>query len=88
MNYVIKLLEEMQKSKIRTIEPKLESQVNFTDNLRKGFKGSTWTTGCKSWYLDRHGNINVLWPSSVPHFYFALKNVNMDDFDKDCNKDM
>lgn len=73
IDYGIRLLEYMLKNNIQCMDPKEEAQDKFSAQLQKGFKGTTWATGCKSWYLSKKsGEIQFLWPKTVTSFYFML----------------
>ena len=34
---------------------------------------TVWTTGCKSWYLDKFGNNTFLWPGSTIEYWWRTR---------------
>lgn len=85
IDYGIKLVEYMLKNDIKCMDPKEHAQEKFSAQLQKDFKGTTWATGCKSWYLSKKaGEIQFLWPKTVTSFYFMLNKKI--DYNKDYIK--
>jgi hypothetical protein len=64
------------KHNIKSMDPKKDSQETFSKELQKGFKGTTWASGCRSWYLNQRGEIQALWPWSVTWFWWMLRSTN------------
>lgn len=78
MDYMISLMKYMIKNQIKSMEPKEKAQEKFSNELQAGFKNTVWTSGCNSWYLDKNGGIQFLWPKTVTSFYFMLKRTNFE----------
>ncbi|KAI8876652.1 FAD/NAD(P)-binding domain-containing protein [Backusella circina FSU 941] len=72
----IKQMKYQIKHKIKSMDPKKDSQETFSNKLQKGFKGTTWASGCRSWYLNQRGEIQALWPWSVTWFWWMLRSTN------------
>lgn len=53
------------------IEVKPEVVDKFNTKLQKGLSKSVWSSGCKSWYHNKHGKITTLWAGFT--FTFILK---------------
>lgn len=66
--------------RIQSMEPTKTAQETFSTNLRDKFKGTVWASGCKSWYMNKHGDVQSLWPQSVMKFIVTLKDT---DFESD-----
>jgi cation diffusion facilitator CzcD-associated flavoprotein CzcO len=60
--YVMDALRELRRNGHRTVEVKPEVQERFNRDVQARMKGTVWSTGCKSWYLDEKGNNPTLWP--------------------------
>jgi len=43
-------------------------------------KGSTWASGCQSWYLDADGDA-IVWPYSWDHYVKAMASPVLADLD-------
>lgn len=62
LNYILDCLRIMKRRHIRTIEVRSEVQEAFTMEMQRRMKGTVWTSGCMSWYLDARGHNTTLWP--------------------------
>ncbi|KAI8077569.1 putative FAD-binding monooxygenase [Thamnidium elegans] len=76
VDYGISMIEYMLKNNITCMDPTEKAQEKFTTKLQSGFKGTTWTSGCNSWYFSETGIIQFLWPKTIISFYFMLKKKN------------
>ena len=77
-DYVMKLIEKWRNREFQTIEPKQEAVNKFLDYIRDGMKGSTWTSGCNSWYLDKNG-MPMLWPYTWDRYVSYMSDLDMND---------
>jgi formate-dependent nitrite reductase cytochrome c552 subunit len=64
----------------KPIAPSHEATERFNQALRSAMKGTVWQTGCKSWYFDKNGNVQ-LWPWSFEQFVEDMKQPNLADFE-------
>jgi cation diffusion facilitator CzcD-associated flavoprotein CzcO len=60
--YVIDALRELRRNGHRTVEVRPDVQERYNRDVQRRMKGTVWSTGCKSWYLDEQGNNPTLWP--------------------------
>jgi hypothetical protein len=45
-------------------------------------EGTVWTAGgCKSWYLDAHGNASTIWPDFTFRFRARTKRFDTGDYE-------
>ena len=42
---------------------------DWESDVQRRMRGTVWSTGCRSWYLDDHGRNPVLWPASTVRFW-------------------
>jgi cation diffusion facilitator CzcD-associated flavoprotein CzcO len=67
--HVVHALRYMRKHRLAAVEPRVEAQAAFVDEVDRMAEGTVWTAGgCRSWYLDATGRNAALWPGSVPAF--------------------
>ena len=70
----------MKKNRVRAIEPKLEAERAFVDEVERLTEGTVWTAGgCASWYIDETGRNSTLWPRGVGAFR-RLSRLRPDDY--------
>ena len=52
----------------------------YNDEIRAAMPNTTWTTGCKSWYIDRNGLNTSLWPDFSFRFKRALSRFDPSEY--------
>jgi cation diffusion facilitator CzcD-associated flavoprotein CzcO len=62
LNYILDCLRMMNRRELRAVDVLPEAQEAFNAEMQKRMKGTVWTSGCKSWYLDANGHNTTLWP--------------------------
>jgi cation diffusion facilitator CzcD-associated flavoprotein CzcO len=60
--YVIGALRELRRNGHRSLEVRPDVQERFNREVQRRLRGTVWSTGCRSWYLDEHGTNTTLWP--------------------------
>ena len=60
--YVMDALRELRRNGHRTVEVRPDVQERYNRDVQQRMRGTVWSTGCKSWYLDEQGNNPTLWP--------------------------
>ncbi|CAO0799620.1 unnamed protein product [Mucor circinelloides] len=78
IDYCIKMMSYMIKNRIICLDPTEKAQDTFSSDLQSRFKGTVWRGGCDSWYINKHGDIQTLWPSTVTSFINMLKYTDYD----------
>lgn len=67
LHYILQLLDKIRNGECREISPRRGAAVEFEQARTEAAKKSIWATGCKSWYLDKHG-VPASWPWSTARF--------------------
>lgn len=67
LHYILQLLEKIRTGECRAISPRQAAAAEFERMRTEAAKKSIWATGCKSWYLDKHG-VPASWPWSTARF--------------------
>jgi hypothetical protein len=65
---VIDALRELRRNGHPTVEVRRDAQERFNREVQSRMRGTVWSTGCRSWYLDAQGNNPTLWPDWTFHF--------------------
>src|SRR4051812_17743389 len=64
LNYLASALKTMEERGLATFEVRPEVQREYNQRIQARMQRTIWkTSGCASWYLDKHGNNTTLWPS-------------------------
>jgi len=67
LHYILQLLEKLHTGECREISADHKAAIEFEKARTEAAKKSIWATGCKSWYLDKHG-VPASWPWSTTRF--------------------
>ncbi|HKS68818.1 MAG TPA: NAD(P)/FAD-dependent oxidoreductase, partial [Ktedonobacterales bacterium] len=62
ISYILDCLRAMRRSDLRAVEVRAEAQAAFNAEMQRRMRGTVWTSGCASWYLDAGGRNATLWP--------------------------
>ncbi len=81
IGYILKLIEAARQGNRHAIVPRHDATERFNRELREAMKGTVWVSGCKSWYLDKHGN-PALWPWSFDRFRDEMQAPRLEDFER------
>lgn len=60
--YVLDAIKTIRARQLHSVEVKQDVQRAFNADLQRRMKGTVWSSGCKSWYLDKDGKNFTLWP--------------------------
>jgi cation diffusion facilitator CzcD-associated flavoprotein CzcO len=80
--YILDCLRKMDRLNLQAVDVRSESQEAFNEEIRRRMRGTVWTSGCTSWYLDARGHNTTLWPGFTFEFRhrtrrFDLKHYNL-----------
>ena len=62
------------------VSPSERALQQFDKDRIQASKKSIWTTGCKSWYLDKKG-VPMSWPWSYARFAEVMQHPQISAFD-------
>ena len=79
--YILTLMEEIRGGRCREISANAEVSASFEEKRVEAAKKSIWSTGCKSWYLDKHG-VPASWPWSRDDFFQTMARPQLEAFDR------
>jgi cation diffusion facilitator CzcD-associated flavoprotein CzcO len=69
--YALQAVLAIRQRRLLSVEVKAQAQTTFNTDLQRRMKGTVWSSGCKSWYLDKAGNNFTLWPG----FTFSYRQI-------------
>ncbi len=81
MVYLMQYIEAIEKLPANAaLDVKQVIQDKHNEALQKQFDGTVWSSGCKSWYLDRNGKNVTLYPRLNTTYRNTVKHFNQEDF--------
>ena len=75
----MRLVDLHRSGQFREISASGEATVDFDERRTEAAKGTVWSTGCNSWYLDDRG-IPATWPWTFDHFREEMEEPRLDDY--------
>jgi len=76
INYIMSALGYLKRRRARAIDVRADVQASFNRELQKRTRHTVWSTGCRSWYLDRNGKNTALWPGFTFEFRRKTKRID------------
>ncbi|MBK9522291.1 MAG: NAD(P)/FAD-dependent oxidoreductase [Rhodocyclaceae bacterium] len=80
VHYVMQCLKLLKTEKADFLDLKPEAQKAFNEDLQHHFKGTVWSSGCKSYYQQADGRNVILWPKSTWKYWLETRKVRNQDY--------
>ena len=80
VNYILQLIQLVERSQTQAIAVKAEAQDQFNENVQKQLEGTVWQSGCVSWYQQDGGKNFSLWPTYTWKYWLQTRKANPSDF--------
>ena len=81
IRYVADAIAAVDKAGAQALAPTRAAQDRFNQELQDKLAGSVWNTGgCRSWYLDEHGNNRVLWSGATWQYWMATRSLKPSEY--------
>lgn len=79
VDYIMKFINEHIKGTFKAMSPKQEVMKQLGEKRKAAAQNTIWTSGYKSWYLDKNGNsISLSW--SGCEFRRHLQELRLDEY--------
>ncbi|MGC4251599.1 MAG: NAD(P)/FAD-dependent oxidoreductase [Sphingobium sp.] len=79
MGYILGLVKHIAAAPGVEIHPRVETMDKLYQDIAERMPRTIWATGCKSWYMDKNGQI-ALWPWSYERFENVLREPDLEEF--------
>lgn len=80
IHYALKYLKRLRRQPEHYLDLRKDVQRRFNDDLQAKMEGTTWTSGCNSWYLTPSGKNTTLWPSFSWRYRLMTKKFTFADY--------
>jgi len=78
--YALRMVETLAAGPTVALAPTTEATLQFNEAVKARMPSTVWATGCRNWYMDKHGNV-ALWPWNWEHFENAMRAPNLAHFE-------
>jgi cation diffusion facilitator CzcD-associated flavoprotein CzcO len=79
--YVLDALRAMDAHRLRSVDVRPEALAAFAAEMERRAEGTTWRSGCKSWYLNKHGKSVALWPGYTFEYRWRTRRFDLERYD-------
>jgi cation diffusion facilitator CzcD-associated flavoprotein CzcO len=68
ISYILDCLKTIDRRGEQVVEVRASSEISYNLEMQRRMKGTVWTSGCSSWYLDAQGHNTTIWPGFTFEF--------------------
>ncbi len=79
--YILQAVQTLLGKNLRYLNVRKPVQDAWHEKLQARMKHTSWTSGCRSWYLDEHGENHTLFPGLASEYVFAAKHFKPEKYD-------
>ena len=81
-DYVIDVLQKMQRDQIRSLSPRIDVTAKYNEHVQAWIRRTVWTQDCRSWFKNNDtGKVTALWPGTALHFREAILHPRYEDYE-------
>src|SRR5262249_37167664 len=75
--YILDALRLMRQRGMQAVEPRADVQAAYNEEIQRRMRGTVWTSGCASWYLDAGGVNSTLWPGFTWEYRWRTRRFDL-----------
>ena len=80
IDYIVKAIRLIIDHHLHSIDVKPDRQDHYHKKIQRRLAGTTWNSGCKSWYLTEDGYNGTMFPGFATEFARQLARVETTDY--------
>lgn len=80
IDYIVKAIGLIVDDDLQTIDVESDQQNKYHHRLQSRLAGTTWNSGCSSWYLTADGYNGTMYPGFATQFARQLARVKTNDY--------
>ncbi|MBO0783992.1 MAG: 4-hydroxyacetophenone monooxygenase, partial [Ktedonobacteraceae bacterium] len=74
-------LRTIDRRKLSAVEVRPEFQEAFNKEMQQRLRGTVWSSGCSSWYLNANGRNTTIWPGFTFEFWRRTRRFDQHHYD-------
>lgn len=79
--YILDAIRTMRARRLRWVDVREDALSEFVIEMERRAAGTTWRSGCKSWYLNRAGRSVGLWPGYTFEYQRRTRRFDVECYD-------
>jgi cation diffusion facilitator CzcD-associated flavoprotein CzcO len=80
IDYTVAAVELILERDVRALDVRADSQERFNRDLQRRLAGTTWNSGCRSWYLTPDGFNAAMYPGFATQYARQLRRIELADY--------
>lgn len=81
VNYIVQCMKLLKAEGADYLDVKESALRRFSEEVQKRLQGTTWTSGCTSWYQQADGRNFALWPGATWRYWLETRTVCSTDYE-------
>lgn len=79
--YILQALRTLLERNLRYLNVRRVEQDAWHRKIQSRMKYTSWTSGCRSWYLDEHGENHTLYPGLASEYVLSVRTFKPEKYD-------
>ncbi|GAJ79082.1 putative flavin-containing monooxygenase [Nocardia brasiliensis NBRC 14402] len=80
IDYLVQGIDTILKQDLRVLDVRKDRQDRYNEGMQRRLTGTTWNSGCKSWYLTEDGFNATMYPGFASQYVNQLRTVDLADY--------
>ena len=81
IDYVVTAVTTILRQNLRYLDVRAEVQRRYNDAIQQRLTGTTWMSGCSSWYLTADGFNASMYPGLATQYLRQMRRFRLSDYD-------
>ncbi len=81
VNYIVKCIQTLIANKLKYMDVKKETMIEYNMQLQHEVKQTVWDANCGSWYKNEVGKIINNWPHTTVNYWWRTRYPDTSEFD-------
>ena len=82
VRHALQCVRALRERKLAFLDVRAPAQSRFTEQVQRKLRGTVWSTGCQSWYLDEDGYNGTLWPYFTFQYWWRTRRLARADYEE------
>lgn len=79
-NYIVQAIKTRRDNNFKQMSVKPEVLDRYHNKVQGRMKYTSWTSGCQSWYLDKHGENHTLFPGLASEYALSIRHFRLHEY--------
>ncbi|MFD0362967.1 flavin-containing monooxygenase [Nocardia sp. GCM10030253] len=80
IDYLVGAIKTIVDQDLRMLDVRRDRQDTYNAAMQRRLTGTTWNSGCRSWYLTEDGFNATMYPGFATQYVNQLRTVDLDDY--------